>query len=128
MKRTRSYWLFLAVTGLAMLWLNLLDVPTLSDDIIYRFMWNTDETAPVQTIGSLADLLHSQWNHYMTTNGRMVVHLLAQAFLVFCPASTGFSSPACPLSCSTCADSQRLRFDHVRSRSPNCYSSRSWSY
>ena len=46
MKRTRSYWLFLAVTGLAMLWLNLLDVPTLSDDIIYRFMWNTDEAAP----------------------------------------------------------------------------------
>ena len=86
LKYTRGYCLFLAVTGLAMLWLNLLDMPTLSDDMIYRFMWNTDETAPVQTIGSLADLLHSQWNHYMTTNGRMVVHLLAQAFLVFCPA------------------------------------------
>ena len=86
MKRTRSYWLFLAVTGLAMLWLNLLDVPTLSDDIIYRFMWNTDQTAPVQDIGGVGDLLHSQWNHYLSTNGRMPVHLLAQAFLVFCPA------------------------------------------
>ena len=66
-----------------MLCMNLLDAPTLSDDMIYRFMWHEDESAPVETISSLTDLLQSQWAHYLTTNGRWVVHLLAQAFLVF---------------------------------------------
>ena len=80
-----GYWLFLMVVGFAMLWLNLLDVPTLSDDMIYRFAWQTDDTAPVEAIGGLGDLLRSQWTHYLNVNGRFVPHLLAQAFLVFCP-------------------------------------------
>lgn len=68
-----------------MLWLQLMDVPTLSDDMLYRFMWTGNDGAPVQTIDSLGDLLHSQWVHYMTVNGRFVPHLLAQFFLVFMP-------------------------------------------
>ena len=81
-----GYWLFLMVTGFAMLWLNLLDVPTLSDDMIYRFFWHADDTAPVETIGGFGDLLRSQWTHYLTTNGRFVPHLLAQGLLVFTPS------------------------------------------
>lgn len=80
-----GYWLFLMAVGFAMLLLNLMDVPTLSDDMIYRFAWQTDSTAPVETIDGLGDLLRSQWTHYLTTNGRFVAHLLAQTFLVFVP-------------------------------------------
>lgn len=80
-----GYWLFLMIVGFAMLWLNLLDVPTLSDDMIYRFAWQTDDTSPVETIGGLGDLLRSQWTHYLSVNGRFIPHLLAQGFLVFLP-------------------------------------------
>ena len=80
-----GYWLFLMAAGFAMLWLNLMDVPTLCDDIIYRFAWHADESAPVETIDGLGSLMRSQWNHYMSTNGRFIPHLLAQTFLVFLP-------------------------------------------
>jgi putative flippase GtrA len=80
-----DYLLLLLSVGFAMLLLFLLDVPTLSDDIIYHFYWNTDEGAPVRTINNFSDLLGSQLNHYLVTNGRLPVHLLAQTFLVFLP-------------------------------------------
>lgn len=80
-----GYWLLLMAVGYAMLWLNLMDVPTLSDDILYRFAWQTDETAPLETIDGVGDLLRSQWTHYLSVNGRFLPHLLAQAFLVFVP-------------------------------------------
>ena len=81
-----GYRLFLLVVGFAMLWLNLMDVPTMSDDMIYRFLWHADEAAPVETINGLDDLFRSQWAHYLSTNGRLVPHLLVQAFLVFLPS------------------------------------------
>ena len=81
-----SYIIFLLLTGFAMLLLNLMDMPTLSDDMVYRFMWNADPQDEVKAIGSLGDLLHSQWTHYFTVNGRFPVHLLAQAFLAFVPS------------------------------------------
>lgn len=80
-----GYWLFLMSVGFAMLWLNLLDVPTLTDDMIYRFAWQADSSAPLEEINGLSDLFSSQLTHYASTNGRFVVHLLAQAFLVFMP-------------------------------------------
>lgn len=80
-----KYRLLLIVVCAMMLCLELLDAPTLSDDMIYRFMWHADESAPVESINTLGDLLHSQWEHYQSTNGRWLVHLLAQAFLVFVP-------------------------------------------
>jgi putative flippase GtrA len=80
-----GYYLFLMAAGFAMLWLNLMDVPTLSDDMIYRFVWHADESAPVEPVNNVGDLLRSQWSHYMLTNGRMVAHTLIQAFLAFTP-------------------------------------------
>ena len=84
-KANDSYVMFLIIVGLAMLGLNMLDAPTLSDDIIYRFVWSADDSAPVQTIDSLVDLMRSQVTHYNTVNGRFVVHTLAQFFLAFLP-------------------------------------------
>lgn len=75
--------LFLLLVGLGMLLLNLEDAPTLSDDMVYRFQWNTD--GDILSITSLGDLLHSQWVHYLMVNGRLVVHTVAQFFLVFMP-------------------------------------------
>ena len=80
-----GYVLTLMSVGFAMLWLNLMDAPTLSDDMIYRFIWSSDESQPVQVISGVGDLLRSQCVHYIYNNGRFVVHLLAQAFLVFVP-------------------------------------------
>lgn len=84
-KGSDSYVMFLLLAGFGMLLLQLLDVPTLSDDMIYRFMWSADPDAEVQTINGLGDLCRSQWVHYMTVNGRTPVHFLAQFFLVFVP-------------------------------------------
>lgn len=81
----RRYCLFLLIVACFMLILNLMDAPTLSDDMIYRFMWNADESAEVESINSLSDLFHSQYIHYLSVNGRFVAHFLAQAFLVFIP-------------------------------------------
>lgn len=81
-----SYLIMCIVIALAMFGLLLNDAPTLSDDMIYRFMWQNDDDAPVQSINTLGDLLRSQWTHYITTNGRFPVHLLAQAALVFVPS------------------------------------------
>lgn len=81
-----GYMIFLLLTGFGILLLNLLDAPTLSDDMIYHFMWNDDADAEVKTIGGIADLLQSQWTHYFAVNGRLPVHLLAQAFFAFVPS------------------------------------------
>ena len=84
-KDNRCYYLFLLTVALGMLVLNLFDAPTLSDDMVYRFKWNADENADVETINSLYDLISSQITHYMNVNGRFIVHLVAQSFLVFVP-------------------------------------------
>ena len=80
-----AYRLFLIVAGLAMLGLQLLDTPTLNDDMVYRFMFQHDLNAAVRPIESLGDFLKSQWFHYQLINGRYVVHFIAQAMLVFMP-------------------------------------------
>lgn len=80
-----SYLLFLLLVGVAMFVLQLSDVPTLSDDMLYRFVWNTDADTPFLPIDSLGALLRSQVLHYQSVNGRFVVHSLAQAFLSFTP-------------------------------------------
>ena len=82
MRKERVFLLFVAV---AMLCLELLDAFTLSDDILYRFVWQEDDAAPVRLVQSAADLIESQWAHYHITNGRWVMHTLAQAFLSFVP-------------------------------------------
>ena len=83
--RKNQYRLFFIVMTIAMLGLQLLDVPTLSDDMLYRFVWQQDESAPARLIKNIGDLITSQWAHYQIVNGRWVVHGLAQAFLSFFP-------------------------------------------
>lgn len=80
-----SYIIFLLLSGFAMLLLNLMDVPTLSDDMVYRFMWNADIQDEIRAIGGIGDLFSSQWTHYFNVNGRLPVHLFAQIFLIFIP-------------------------------------------
>ena len=80
-----SLLLFLILSFFAMLGLQLLDAPTLSDDIIYRFAWQENESSTPQQIKNISDLIHSQWIHYNVTNGRWVVHSIAQAFFAFTP-------------------------------------------
>lgn len=83
--RKNLSWLFLLVVIVAMSCLELLDVFTLSDDILYRFVWQEDEASTPSIIHHLNDLVESQWVHYHVTNGRWVVHSIAQAFLAFAP-------------------------------------------
>lgn len=63
--------------------LNHLTTPTLSDDVLYRFVFQYDDTAPVQPIGSFNDIISSQWVHYHIINGRIVIHSFVQAVLWF---------------------------------------------
>ena len=80
-----GYYLFLVIVGVFMLGLNLMDVPTLSDDMVYRFVWPQSESSEVMPISSLGDLFYSQWIHYQSVNGRFLVHFLAQGFMAFLP-------------------------------------------
>lgn len=85
-KYNDGYRLFFVVSTVALIALYMLEVPTLNDDMNYRFMFKHDINDSVEPILSFADLVHSQWAHYFTINGRLPVHLLAQAMLVFVPA------------------------------------------
>lgn len=78
-------WVFLGVAALIMLTLQVFEAPTLSDDIMYHFVWQEDEAAPARLVQNASDLLTSQWAHYQMINGRWAAHLLAQAFLSFTP-------------------------------------------
>ena len=69
-----------------MLLLNFLDTQTLSDDLVYRFVFQENERNISHVISNLSDLLESQINHYFCINGRIVVHTIAQAFLSFFPS------------------------------------------
>lgn len=81
-----AYLMLLLLVGIGMLWLNMFDVPTLSDDMLYRVKWLSSENDPIETINGLSDLISSQKVHYMTVNGRFIVHFLGQASIVFVPS------------------------------------------
>lgn len=85
-KYNDGYKLFFLITTAALIALYMFEVPTMSDDINYHFMFKIDMDDSVKNILSFGDLLQSQWIHYFTVNGRMPVHLLAQTMLVFVPA------------------------------------------
>ena len=82
----KAYWLWMLLFGIAMINLNLLDVMTLSDDLLYRFIWQADEHNEPQKLESLSDLWQSQLIHYQVQNGRAVVHTLGQAMLTLVPS------------------------------------------
>ncbi|WP_339101979.1 DUF3329 domain-containing protein [Candidatus Enterococcus clewellii] len=55
-----------------------------SDDYIYHFFYQDFmPNSATKEITGLWDLLHSQWNHYLTWNGRFVGHTLVQLFMQF---------------------------------------------
>ncbi len=61
--------------------LNHFTTPTLSDDVLYHFIFQYDESAPVQPIESFSDIITSQWVHYHIINGRIVIHTIIQLIL-----------------------------------------------
>ena len=64
-----------------MMVLNHFTTPTLSDDVLYHFIFQYDESAPVQPIESFSDIITSQWVHYHIINGRIVIHTIIQLIL-----------------------------------------------
>ncbi|MBQ2060178.1 MAG: hypothetical protein II491_02785, partial [Prevotella sp.] len=79
---SKSVLLLLAVMGVLYgIWV-WLTPPTMLDDILYRCVWEPDETAPRQALHTMNDVLRSQWIHYFTHLGRLVPHLVAQ--LLYC--------------------------------------------
>ncbi|MDR1092509.1 MAG: DUF6056 family protein [Prevotella sp.] len=59
--------------------LNIL-TPLISDDFAYMFVYGED-----RLVSSVADILHSQENHYYMWGGRSVVHFIAQVLLILPP-------------------------------------------
>lgn len=80
-----TYVYYMTLFFLAMLWLQLFDSFTLSDDLAYHFVWQKDEGQALQVIRNFNDLINSQLVHYQILNGRLVVHTIAQFFLSFTP-------------------------------------------
>lgn len=65
--------------------LNWWTAPTMSDDLIYHFVFQEEWQQPLRRIQTFQDVMTSQLIHYNTINGRSVAHTLAQVFLIFVP-------------------------------------------
>lgn len=65
--------------------LNWFTSPTMSDDLMYRFVWQEDWQQPFQQIRSFHDVISSQLIHYYCTNGRSITHGLAQVIVNLVP-------------------------------------------
>lgn len=75
-----------AVTAVVMFFLNRMAPLTLMDDVAYRCVWVEDDmdlSIAQRPIETFADIVESQKIHYYVTNGRAVVHTVAQAVLAF---------------------------------------------
>ena len=83
MKRN-SYYIFLVIVGIVIFVLNCLTAPTLSDDLLYRFVFPYNENEPIELVNSFSDVIRSQVAHYYTVNGRTVVHSTIQLLLWLC--------------------------------------------
>ncbi len=79
------FWLLLLAFAAGLVYLNLI-TPLWSDDYVYRYVFDAryyyDESFS-RCVACWRDIAQSQLAHYLCTNGRMVVHTLAQAFLAF---------------------------------------------
>lgn len=81
-----SVWLvILAVIGL----INWYATPTMSDDVMYRFIWQQEWQYPFERIESLSDVVKSQIIHYQYVNGRTITHSAAQIMLNLVPENIG---------------------------------------
>ena len=82
----RKYHIFIFVTFVIMLLIQLTDAPTFLDDLAYHFVWNSDfDFSSSWPINDFSDLLTSQLEHFKGNNGRWLIHTLAQVFLCFLP-------------------------------------------
>lgn len=70
-----------AIIGLLYLW----SAPTLSDDILYRFVWQSDSSSPLEPITSITDVFKSQLIHYEYVNGRSIMHFIGQILINLLP-------------------------------------------
>ena len=83
---SKKVWAILFLIFLIMFGLNYLMPLCYGDDYVYAFIWPGQsmyiplpETA--ERISGFSDILVSQWNHYLTGNGRAPAHLLVQFFV-----------------------------------------------
>lgn len=53
---------------------------TLSDDLLYKFIWPSDNETYTTPISTLKDVLSSQYIHYQVLNGRSIIHFIVQLF------------------------------------------------
>ena len=67
--------------------LNWYATPTMSDDIMYLFVWQKEWQIPFERITSFEDVVKSQLIHYELINGRSLTHSLAQIGLNLVPAA-----------------------------------------
>lgn len=74
--------LFIAIIIGMLYWFS---APTMSDDILYHFVWQKDWQQPLRQIQSLSDVIQSQWIHYECLNGRTIMHSMAQLMINFIP-------------------------------------------
>lgn len=84
MRKTTICLLVTAVTVISAL-LYLWTPPTMSDDIVYHFIWQKDWLAAMEPVRTLGDVIQSQITHYQVTNGRGLMHFIAQALINFLP-------------------------------------------
>ena len=69
------------IIGLLQLW----SAPTMSDDILYRFIWQTEWQSPLEPITSVGDVIKSQLVHYECINGRSILHFIGQVMINLIP-------------------------------------------
>ena len=65
--------------------LNWWSAPTMSDDIMYRFVCQKHWTQPFERIHSFSDVIRSQILHYSCINGRSITHGTAQLMINLVP-------------------------------------------
>ena len=53
---------------------------TLSDDVLYKFVWPHDNESYNRPIASILDIIESQYIHYQVVNGRSIIHFFIQLF------------------------------------------------
>lgn len=52
----------------------------LCDDVVYKFVWPSDNESFIKPISSIKDIFVSQYIHYHVLNGRSIVHFILQLF------------------------------------------------
>jgi hypothetical protein len=87
MKLRIKLWHVLLIVFMGIFFVRNLLLPMVSDDIPYAFVWDgadrgnlLDGVGPRERITSLADIVRSQYSHYMTWGGRVIGIGLTQLF------------------------------------------------